>query len=163
MSIEPAHISEAKEFLEKNRTAVIATCVLGESTPHASTIYYIYNNSQSIFFATTRGGKKADSIILGSRVALVVTHEEEKQTMQIEGRGQIVSDPIGRIEILEDIYKKVKENSDKPLIWPLLKLEPEDVEIIEIKIDWFKYSHFSDEANIVEGSGIDLQIVDTNG
>lgn len=163
MSIEPAHISEAKEFLEKNRTAVIATCFPPDLTPHASTIYYVYNGSQSLFFATTKGGGKANAISLNSKVAIVITHEEEKQTVQIEGHGQIISDPKGRVGILEEIYGKIKRDNSKPLIWPLLKLHPEDVEIIEIKIDWFKYSHFRDEANIVEGSGIDLQIVDTNG
>ncbi len=84
MAIEPALISEAKEFIKHNRTAVIATCFPPDPTPHASTIYYVYDNKQSIFFTTTKAGGKANAIALNSRVAIVITHEEEKQTIQIE-------------------------------------------------------------------------------
>src|SRR3989338_11208476 len=149
---------ESKNFLAKNRTAVIVTFSANDTYPHAATIYYFYDSRESIFFATSKASEKTEALELNDHVALVITDEEEKQTMQIKGIARIVSDSDQRLAVLEEIYQKVKNNASKPMIWPLLKLHPDDVDVVEIKIDTFKYSHFGEKASIIEKSVSDLRL-----
>lgn len=141
---------KAKNFLENNRLASLATVSGFFGSPHAAIVYYIYDNG-SLYFVTEKSSKKAKNIIKNKKVALVIVQENQLETMQIEGRGEAIIDQEQNLQVVQEIYDKLRRNNARDF-WPVIQLHPKTLQAFKVEVEWFKYSHFGKELIILEGS-----------
>lgn len=145
---------KAWECLVNNKLAVLSTISSESNSPQSSAIYYVNDENFHLFMITPKDSKKAKNILKNNKVSLVVVEEKNSVELQIEGVVEMVEDPE-RKSYLADRYLNTAG-----INWPpVTKLHSkEGYEFLEITINWFKYSDFSeDTASIVEGTPKDWQ------
>lgn len=149
-------MQEAKKFLSSNVVASLATISFQENKPEVSVVYYYYDNTKYIYFATTKEGQKINNITVNNNVALTICDVSAKKEIQISGTADFVDDPEADSQYLVAIHQAIKANASDVDEWPLLHLHPEGIRIVRIAIEEFKYSQFKPQALVIEGNSDDL-------
>ena len=144
---------KVKSFLDNNRLASLATVSGRSKDPQVAVVFYVYDNGV-LYFATEKSSQKAQNIIKNKKLALAIVQEKQLELLQIEGYGEIMEDSEERI-ILEKIYEKLSKE-DTHETWPIMKLNPKNLKVFEVTIEWFKYSNFAEEVIVVDGTAADL-------
>ncbi|MDA1169060.1 MAG: pyridoxamine 5'-phosphate oxidase family protein [bacterium] len=154
-------LSKAAKFLTDNRLAVLST-VHESCAPQSAFIYYVVDKDYSICFATPRESRKIKNILKNNRVALVVAQEIEPYELQVEGVAEIITDFKTKSTIWNKYSYVANKNPASLNFPPLMQLETnEGLEVMKIKIQWFRYSEFSGhEPYITEGALEDLKKLD---
>lgn len=156
MPLENTIREQIKTFLVNNKVATLAT-IGGESqTPQAALVYFLYDNQDCIFLATLGESRKVQNLTENISAALVIGEEGSKQTIQIEGNAEMVDDRGMRVKILSDLNKRISSGNAESS-WPLLRLEPTDIVVFRLKINWLRFSSFGEDRTIVEAKGSELK------
>ncbi len=175
MIVDSQLLKEAKDFLKNNNVASLATISAPEAIPQtvieavpqsaiepgpaSAIIYYYYDGIKSVYFATRNDSAKIQNITFNNRVSLTICKAIERQEIQIKGYANIIDNPDDSIKFLISIHNAIKKDILPSQAWPLMELIPEKITIIQVTIDQFKYSHFSEKASIIEGTSDDLRLI----
>lgn len=110
--------TEALEFLMSHKAGVLATS--RENVPHASTIYYIVDESFNFYFLTESSTTKAENISSNPNVALSVGTGPLNITVGVSGKVAPVSgqEKTAITERLMDFM--MRQHVDK---WPLIDVD----------------------------------------
>lgn len=154
MSSQDRHL--VKAFLEESQVATLASANPESGQPEAALLYYLYDNQDGIFFATSPESRKIGNITTNPLVALTINDAVKRQSIQIEGTATISNDAVRNLSILSQINKKITAG-ESGVEWPLLKLNPTAILIIQVKIVWLRFSSFDEPEEVVELRGTDLK------
>ena len=123
------------EFLQRNKTAVVATASL-EGQPQAATITYVIDDSFDIYFVTKKSSQKFFNISNNPNVAVVVgTDPGTIATVQMQGVAQIIEDQ----KHFMIRYLATTIDIAKPEWWPLSRMPGSDFVLIRIKPTWLSW------------------------
>lgn len=156
MSLDAAVREQIKTLLVNSKVATVATIGVASQMPQAALVYFLYDNQDGIFLATLEESRKVQNLSENISVALVIGEESSKTTIQIEGNAAKVDDRELRLKILSDLNKKISSGNAESS-WPLLMLEPTDIVVFRVKIDWLRFSSFGEDRLIAEIKGSDLK------
>lgn len=82
--------SELYDWLDKHILCVIST--IGEGGyPNSATVAFSQTEDLQFFIMTDEASRKAKNIERDSRVAMTITNEDDRYTVQLEGDAKIVS------------------------------------------------------------------------
>ncbi len=82
--------AELGEWLDKQILCVIST--LGENGyPNAATVAFSQTEDLNFLIITDESSRKAENIKTNERVALTITNEEDRYTVQLEGEARALS------------------------------------------------------------------------
>lgn len=123
--------------------------------PQSSSVYYVSDSNNRIFFAASSESRKIQNILSNSAVSLVITDEINSTSLQIEGIGSVIADPRQNTNLLIDLYKIIGTQNPEEFIWPIISLHSPNIVVVQVDITWFKYSNFTTK-NCFEGTGRDL-------
>lgn len=142
------------EFLRNNRLVTVATLSAEKKTPEASLVYYSFENLPYIYISTYKDSRKLKNIVANDTVALVISDEAKATVLQIEGTAKVLQDSNVKMEVIEKISKVANQNPQSSFFPPILSLSANSqMEFVEIKINWFKYSVFDTHfPSIIEGT-----------
>jgi general stress protein 26 len=112
-------IFDARNFLKKNFTAVLATSYL--NLPYASTIYYTTDDKLNIYFVTKMNTDKYLNLKTNKNAALVIGTGPKHISVQMRGHATILKDKRWRNRILNEIESILKERGIGD--WPIKKLK----------------------------------------
>lgn len=146
-------LEKAKYFLENNRLAAIATVSGFTRTPQIAAIYYIYDHGQ-LYFATERDSRKAKNVLRHKKLALLIVQDKQLEMLQLEGYGKAIDATNENLRIIELLHENLRRTS-KYDTWPALKLNPTHFQAFRVDIERFKYSNFSGEQIVIEGTPSD--------
>lgn len=158
---------KAFEFLCDNRLGVVSTISYKNAQPEGALVYYVVDQ-KFIYFITARQSRKLANLNMNNNIALTVFTETLPMELQIQGTVESVDDPEKKSYISKIYLENANKQSSQPgglknpntINWPPVLKVPNDEGFIfvKIKINWFKFSDFSErEGNIVEGTPEDWQ------
>lgn len=118
MNIESATSPETRtlvvEFMKTHHSGMLATADTA-GNPHASVVYYNFNDDYSLYFATKTETQKYKNIEENKQVAFVTYDEESQSSMQISGHIDIVDDEDLRRDIINNMFRLSAEISKREL------------------------------------------------
>lgn len=142
-------LDDVKKFLKQNFIASLGT-VSESGQPDVSIIYYTYDGSHSLYFATPTDSRKMANIQSNERVSLAISRLESFQELQIEGKAYLIKGEDEETMILNSLHQAVKEHH--PAEWPIFDLRPEDLSVVCVVLNKFKFSSFGDEPQVFKES-----------
>lgn len=132
------------EFL-KSQTV----CALGTSdsnrVPHVASVHFFVDDELIIYFSTASKGRKYTNITNHPVVAMSITDNNKKQTVQLTGRAEIVSD----IELENKVLTKLWRLQYKSESWPspLIRIYErggvEEIKVVKVVPTEMTYACFS--------------------
>jgi len=118
-------------FLTKHSVAVLAT-VSEKHAPHASAMYFVVDEELNFFFLTKSSTRRFLHIQTNDQVAIVVSANNSPQSVQIEGKASIISDPWQQRNIVNQVAEKSASQGKK--FWPPPVSQLQDGEIAILKV-----------------------------
>ncbi|OHB24301.1 MAG: hypothetical protein A2542_01250 [Parcubacteria group bacterium RIFOXYD2_FULL_52_8] len=125
--------AEAKEFLQKNHTAVVASVY--RKYVAASTVYYVLDDDLNFFFATRKGTDKYLNFSDNANVALVVGTGPKHISVQVRGHverlhGEPRAAALERLTQMKQ-HKKITTWPIKDMVrFHVIEKKTEEVEIV---------------------------------
>lgn len=128
-----------KQFLENNKTAVLAT-VDREGAPGASVIYYLLEG-QSIYYVTKTSTAKYSNILTNPNVALCIYDEQSRATAEITGSVFEVKDEAEQVKILNQIAK-VRRDGEESWVPPVVQVSEGKLAVMRVEVSSVKFSDY---------------------
>lgn len=127
---------KARDFLEKNSTAVIAT-VSKDGTPQAATIFYVIEKEFELYFMTLSSTRKYTNLLSNSKVAFVVgTTDTIAMTVQIEGVAELVTNYKEQARILMQLAEVANRGG---VLWPpISKIPGKKYAVFHLSPTWIR-------------------------
>lgn len=126
---------EVIKFLQKNKTAVIATSS-ADGTPEAATITYLFDDDFNLYFITRKQSRKFQNILKNHIVSVVVgTDPQILATAQMKGIATVIEHPNSFA--ISYLMKKI--DLGEPRWWPLFKARGVDYVFVKIKVTWLRW------------------------
>ena len=117
----PDALNHVRDFLISNPIATIAT-VSPSGKPHATVVYFSFNDDFSVSFVTKVGTEKHKNIKRKHDVMMVVYEASTQTSVQITGRAVDITDTPEAHEVFKNTLKAVESTSESG-IPPISKLE----------------------------------------
>ena len=130
----------ALAFLASHTTGVLAT-ISPSGHPRARTVYYVCDDSFSIYFTTLANTRKDDDIAANDRAAFVVSEEAVPQTLQLEGAVTNLTDSIAIDPALAKLAEVTMSNGT--YFAPLTRFDPAKVLFYRLKPEWIRWGDFT--------------------
>lgn len=99
----------AGEFLAENKIGVLCTISEG-SKPHATLVYYLYEDPFTMYFLTKAETAKAKNILSNPEVALVVGIEDKPVTAQVYGVAESYEGE-NKTQVINNLIAKAQEGN----------------------------------------------------
>jgi hypothetical protein len=150
---------KVRDFLSLQRMATVTT-IDDSNKPYGAYVYFFLDDQGCMCFASLRDSHKMKNIAVRSDVAVIVAQEVPPQTVQIQGKAEIVTKPVEVVRILAGIAKVANGNPESMNFPALMKFTIQGgahIACAKVTIDHYKFSDFSgDSFDITEGTGKDL-------
>lgn len=121
----PIKITESKQhitdLLISQGIGTLATCD-ASGQPHASTIYYTFDDDLNIYFVTKTGTNKSMNLQVNPRAGLAVHEADSQSTVQVTGSVSEVIDDEFKEKIFAEVLRTSSITSEAG-VPPILKLE----------------------------------------
>lgn len=131
-------------FLREHHLGALAT-VSPEGKPQCSTVYYDLTEDMNILFATRDGSRKFVNIEANANVALTVSDEDNKVTVQIEGVAKEVTDPEKIAEMIRRIVHVSDTESGRSWMPPVKLMQNGHFAVMEIETTWIRIGDFREK------------------
>ncbi|KXK27235.1 MAG: Pyridoxamine 5'-phosphate oxidase [candidate division WS6 bacterium OLB20] len=143
----------AAEYLRSNKIGVLCT-VTPQSTPHATLVYYLYEDEFMMYFVTKEQTAKARNIEANPNVAIVVGIIDEPVTAQCYGKAQRISGE-GVIEKTNRILSRAHEGNYH---WPpILDIKAGDPAVYQIEINRVQF-YDEREVDLPENNYVEFEV-----
>jgi len=143
---------DALSFLRRYKTGVLAT-LSPEGTVRSRLLYYVCDGNLNIFFCTLSDTRKYADLSAHTQASFTVSTEDVPQTIQIEGVVSELTDGQKMMEGISSIIDTLMSNDT--FYWPVLKLQPGKVVIMQLKPTWIRWADYA----FAEGGNIFTEIL----
>jgi len=130
----------ALEFLKAHTAGVVAT-VSREGVPHASAVYYISDDTFSLYFITLRSSRKYAAIQANPRVAFVVVDTATPRTLQVEGMAAELRDEESVNAHMPGLLAALTSNSR--YYAPITKLDFAATAVVWVQAKWVRWGDYA--------------------
>lgn len=132
---------EALELITSHHSLSIATYSDERQRPQVATIYYVFLDDE-LYVVAHSTTSKVKNILSNGKLALVITDENTPKTLQIEGRGEIITDP-DRMQRVMIEYQRITEEVAKNA--PVMEVSGNTMVVIAVSIIWFRFTNYSEK------------------
>lgn len=128
-----------KELKELAMPLGVLSTVSTNGVPHATTVYYVFDETLSLYVLMREDSKKYQNILNNPNVAFVVTQENPPKTLQFEGTAHIVTDPHEENEFFSKLVSIATEKSAIP---PVSQTHGGKIIFVKLSPRWVRFGNF---------------------
>lgn len=124
--------------LVKGNLASIST-VSADGKPHSASVYFTFDDSLAIYFATRMGSRKYQNLLNNPSVAFLVSSINPPTTLQLEGVANLVTDSGDQRTYFTQILEKATKDHAIP---PISQMMDSELAIIKITPNFARLGDF---------------------
>lgn len=131
---------EALAFLKGHSLATLAT-VSADSHPRARLVYYVSDDSFTIYFLSLANTRKVADIHANPRAAIVITDDDKQRTLQIEGVFEEMTDTATFGPMITELSRHLfPENAPEA---PLTRMDHGKPVFFKLVPTWIRWGNFT--------------------
>jgi uncharacterized pyridoxamine 5'-phosphate oxidase family protein len=131
----------ALEFLTKHSLGALST-VSPDGKPRSRTVYFVSDDSFSVYFLTLSGTRKVEDLEHNAHAAFVVSSEDAPKTLQIEGTIENITETEVISPLTSALIAKTQERG--PFFAPLVHLDSGKALLYRLTPTWVRFGDFTD-------------------